>query len=165
MKLYVKLLLTLLMSLSSIFDFAIAQDSEKRFKITGFILDERNSEPLIGANVYLKNIPAGDATDDDGYFEFEVPTGVHTIVFEYIGYQVLQERITVEVDLAKRIYLNPALDETETIISTADKATDNITSTQMSMASIDAKTVSQIPVVLGETDIIRSIQLLPGIRA
>jgi hypothetical protein len=62
-----------------------------------------------------------------------------------------------------KIYLSPELSETETITTTAKRPDDNVSSVQMSVASIDAETLNQIPVVLGETDLIRSIQLLPGV--
>ena len=64
--------------------------SEKKFKINGFIFDEVTGDPLPGANVYIKNGSVGDASDVEGYFEFEIEPGNYTIVYTYIGYKTVE---------------------------------------------------------------------------
>jgi hypothetical protein len=137
--------------------------SEKILKINGFIFDEVSGDPLPGANVYIKNGSVGDASDVEGYFEFEIEPGNYTIVYTYIGYKTVENEISLMEDRDYKIYLSPELSETETITTTAKRPDGNVSSVQMSVASIDAETLNQIPVVLGETDLIRSIQLLPGV--
>ena len=142
-----------------------AQQEQEQFKISGYVLDDITADPLAGANIYLKEGARGDASNEEGYFEFFVPAGTYTIVYNYIGYKIFEEKVTITENVVKRVYLIEDLDETEAIIATADRATDNITSTQMSLATIDAQTIRQIPVVLGESDLIKSIQLLPGVSS
>ena len=141
----------------------LAQNRQELVKISGFIIDEVTIEPLPGANVYIKDGSTGDATDIDGYFEFTIQPGRYTIVYTYIGYKTIEEEINLTEERTKRIYLTPDFEETETIVSTAERPDDNVSSVQMSVVSLDAETINQIPVVLGESDLIKSIQLLPGV--
>jgi len=155
-----KLLIIIILVFSGVL---LGKDESNLIKLSGFILDEATGEPLPGANVYIKNGSIGDATDKDGYFEFSVISGRHTVVYTYIGYKTVEEEIELSADRKKQIYLTPDVEETETIVATAERPDDNVSSVQMSVASIDAETIQQIPVVLGESDLIRSIQLLPGV--
>ena len=153
------LILNILITSGTLF----AQEEKKLYKISGFILDEVTEAPLPGANIYVKNGSSGDASDQEGYFEFFLGSGQYTIVYTYIGYETLEKEISLTEDRFNRVYLTPEISETETIVATAKRPDDNVSSVQMSVASIDAETINQIPVVLGEADLIRSIQLLPGV--
>jgi len=140
-----------------------AQESVSNYKFSGFVYDARSDEPLAGVNIFLTDRPFGAATDDDGFFQFSVPAGTHNVNISYIGYISLEQPISFAGDVKKVFKLNPAVIESETIVSVAERPDQNIVSTQMSAATIDVQAIRQTPVVLGESDLIKTIQLLPGV--
>jgi hypothetical protein len=140
-----------------------SQNNANMYSLSGVVYDSRSDLPLAGANLYLTDQPYGAATDEDGFFTFLIPEGNHTINISYIGYITIEQSIFIDTDEKVVFKLNPALMESETIVSTAERPDKNVVSTQMSAASIDVNAIRQTPVVLGESDLIKTIQLLPGV--
>jgi hypothetical protein len=151
------LLLTLFLLTSAAF---VAQD---KFTISGYIKDSRNGEALIGATVVKQGTQIGTSTNEYGFFSLTLPKGEHTILINIIGYKIITQRINLEANMQKTFELDEEgkqLDEVEVTAEAADK---NVTSVEMSVAKLDIKQINKIPALLGEVDVIRAIQLLPGV--
>ena len=146
-----------------VFSVLHAQNPMQQYRLNGFVYDARTAEPLSGVNIYLEDKPFGAASDEDGYFFFDIPQGSHTVVVSYIGYKEIKQRIHITADKRQDFELESDLIEGETIVSVAERPDKNIVSTQMSVADIDVNTIRLTPVVLGESDLIKTIQLLPGV--
>ncbi len=136
---------------------------ELKYTISGYIKDSQSGETLIGANAYLKELGIGASSNEYGFYSISVPPGTYTIEFSYLGFETQEQ----EVDLQKNITLTiELLEETTQIIEvvvSAEREDQNVAKTEMSTNKLNIKTITKMPALLGEVDVIRSIQLLPGV--
>ncbi|MEA1878259.1 MAG: carboxypeptidase-like regulatory domain-containing protein, partial [Bacteroidota bacterium] len=149
-----------LLVISLSFYVAHAQD----FTLSGYIQDAETGEKLIGANIYNKANLKGTTSNNYGFFSLTVPQGEYDFIFSYVGYNAQEKKI----DLQKNIQLNIALKaslELEEVEIKADRLEQAVESTQMSTINLSVKTIKQIPALFGEVDIIKAIQLLPGVQS
>lgn len=132
--------------------------------VSGYIKDAANGEKLIGVSVFVKETGTGAVTNSYGFYAVPLPPGPYNLVISYVGYQ----KQTKVVDLANgNVRLDLELAEEgkqlqEVVVSTK-REDDNVKNIEMSVNRIDVKTLRRIPALLGEVDVIRSIQLLPGV--
>jgi hypothetical protein len=137
--------------------------AQEKFTISGYVKDGGDGEAIIGAIVYKEGTQISTTTNEYGFYSLTLPAGKHTIVTSYLGYTSAK----TEIDLSQNTTLNfepkeqgRDLQEVEVSAEAADK---NIKSTEMSATKIDIKQIQKMPALLGEVDVIRSIQLLPGV--
>jgi len=140
--------------------FIFAQD---KFTVNGYVKDASNGESLIGAAVLIKKSGIGNITNVYGFYSITAPAGNYTIEISYLGFQTQ----TREVNLTENTRIDIELEEEQTTLQevtvTAEAADKNVTSTEMSVAELDIKTVTKMPAFMGEVDVIKSLQLLPGV--
>jgi hypothetical protein len=145
------------------FFFSFSLSAQERFTISGYVKDASDGEAIIGAVVYKQGTQISTTTNEYGFYSLTLPTGQHTIVTTYLGYTT----ITSTIELNKNTLLNfeakeqgRDLQEVEVSAEAEDK---NIKSTEMSATKIDIKQIQKMPALLGEVDVIKAIQLLPGV--
>ena len=135
------------------------------YSISGHITDKNTGEELIGANVFVEEIRNGTVTNVYGFYSISLPKGTYHLSFTYVGYQ---QRDTI-IALGSDLTLNMELAEEEKLLKeavvTGEKQDQNVTENKMSVVSIDVKTVKKIPILLGEVDVIKALQLLPGVQS
>ncbi len=152
-----KYLFTLCLSLFSLSYFS------QNISISGYVKDSANGESMIGVSVYKQGTTIGVITNVYGFYSLTLPKGQNTIVFTYIGYK----NKTVEIDLSANTTLNIEMPEEgqnlNEIVVLSEKEDLNVKSMDMGTIKMDIKQISKIPALLGEVDVIRSIQLLPGV--
>ncbi|MFP4060888.1 MAG: TonB-dependent receptor [Bacteroidales bacterium] len=137
---------------------------DRRFSINGYVTDE-NGEALIGAAIYIPNLSAGVVTNIYGYYSLRMPPGEYRVNFSFVGYEPIEKMITLnEKDINLNIRLIPASEEIEEVKITARKKDANVREITMSTERLTTKTIKKIPVLMGEVDVIKSIQLLPGVQ-
>ncbi|MCB0704252.1 MAG: TonB-dependent receptor [Saprospiraceae bacterium] len=138
--------------------------SQNTFTLSGTITDADNGETLIGATVFLPVLSRGTTTNEYGYYALSIPEGSDslTIEFSYIGFQKEIRQIVPEKDVVLNIDLGSGL-QLEEVVVKADSYKEQLRSTEMSVEAITTKETKLIPVLLGESDIIKAIQLKPGI--
>jgi CarboxypepD_reg-like domain/TonB-dependent Receptor Plug Domain len=140
--------------------------SEKRVTLSGYILDESSSESLIGANVYSDSLKIGTSSNSYGYYSLSIPAKENIqIVFSYVGYKPQVKKLYLKTNLKLNIVLTPQPISTEDIVVTARKKNENIEKKQMSVIDVPVRMVKQLPAILGETDVLKVIQLLPGVQS
>jgi hypothetical protein len=145
------------------FLFCLGISFAQNYTISGYVKDARNGEALIGVSVFKQGTSIGVTTNAYGFYSLTLPAGKHTLMFSYVGYNALPKdttlsrNLTVNVELAEE---SKALDE---VVITSEREDRNVKSMEMSVAKMDIKQINKIPALLGEVDIIRSIQLLPGV--
>jgi hypothetical protein len=143
---------------------ALAANAQK-YNLSGYVRDSLTNEFLIGATVQIDNTPIGASSSAYGYYSMTVNEGQVTLLVNYTGYE--QKSLTIDVD--SNITLDISLKEKVTslneVVISSTKKDQKIVSTDMSVEKISAKDIKQIPMVLGEADVIKSIQLLPGVSA
>jgi hypothetical protein len=156
------LLLTFL--LWSISNLALAQT--KQFTISGYIKDAKNGEELIGASVAVPSLKTGASTNAYGFFSLTLPQGSYDLEISYIGYNIQKRNIVLNQNIKLNLELTESKKELKELVISTDKVNnDNVESNKMSVVKIDIKQVKKIPILLGEVDIIKAIQLLPGIQS
>lgn len=142
--------------------FAIS--SAQNFTISGTIKDAQNGETVVGATVFLKELNKAASTNQYGFYSITGPKGNYTIVFSYLGYKT----ITQEIDLNKNVNLSVSFSTAETNLSEVEVTTkagnENVKNTQMSAVNLDMTEIKKIPAFMGEVDILKTIQLLPGVK-
>ncbi len=135
-----------------------------RATISGQILDAATYEPLFGAVVYDVSTETGASTDLDGRFEMTLPVGDHNLRISYVGYDDMYRKMRLISDGDITIEIFSGTTQLDEIIVTARRARDHVTSTQMSLISMDAQTLQELPGSFGEQDIVRSFTLMPGVQ-
>ncbi len=141
---------------------ALAMGQDKH-TIDGYIKDQ-NGEELIGANVFVGDGSVGTITNFYGYYSLTLEKGEYDVTVSFIGYEPKTERIRLNKDLKFNPMLTPATKTIDEIEITAERKDANVRELKMSTEKLPIKTIKKIPVLMGETDIIKSIQLLPGVQ-
>ncbi len=137
--------------------------AQQKYNVNGYLKDGKTGEELIGATVIVKDKNIGVVSNEYGYYSISLPGGTYTILCQYIGYQTITKEITLTANLKLNFELLPATKELNEVNITAERKDENITRNEMSVIKLDMKTISKIPALLGEVDLVRSIQLLPGV--
>ena len=142
-----------------------SQNKAERFTISGSIKDSKTGEELIGATVYLKDTTGiGTITNAYGFFSLTIPRDKNQLAIRYIGY----DDYLFTIDSAKNQNINislvPASKSLKEVEIKATRDDDNIRSAQVSAVSLDVKQLEKIPVLFGEKDLLKTIQLLPGVQ-
>jgi hypothetical protein len=154
------LLFLLLLSLNALVAFGQAP----KFTISGHVRDGGSGEELIGANVFEASNGVGAVTNLYGFYSLTLPAGNYQIEFSYIGYEVK----TVEVSLTGNKTLDVEVSEAsvaiQEIVVSAEREDRNVESVAMSKEKMAIEKIKNIPVVFGEVDLIKAIQLLPGVQ-
>lgn len=157
---------TRVLALLSLFLLSFTQvQGQKKVSISGFVKDGTSGEDLIGANVYIKELEVGVATNAYGFYSISIPPGNYTIVVSYLGYESATEEIELSADVKKNYEISEIGIQTEEVVIVAKKSDENVKKNEMSKIEITPEQLQEIPVLFGETDIIKTIQLLPGIQS
>ncbi len=131
--------------------------------ISGTITDGKNGERLPGAVVFVKDIEKGFTADSNGEFDMELETGTHQLQINFVGF----EPVTQEVELIEDgEVIFELFEETHNLDEITVTANDNNSSrTQMSMMEVKSKAIKELPVLMGEADVIKSVVMMPGVQS
>jgi hypothetical protein len=131
--------------------------------IKGYVRDADNGETLIGATVLVRGSSMGTTTNEYGFYSLTVPNGTVELQVSYLGYadlfRTVELAITATVDF-ELVEEGTLLDE---VVVIAEEEDGNVSNIEMSVEQLDVATLRKIPSLLGEVDVIRGIQLLPGV--
>lgn len=156
--------LTLLLLLFTVLCSANAQ-SGPRLTISGYVKDANTGEALIGANVFVKETLKGTSTNVYGYYVLNVETGPITLVASFIGYEDQVRTLTVEKDLKLNITLSPKAIQGKEVEVVGTRTGENTEDTRMGTVDLDVQKLNTLPALLGEVDILKTIQFLPGVAS
>lgn len=136
----------------------------QNFSISGKITDARNGETIIGASAYLKKANKATLTNQYGFFSLSAPAGADTIIFSYIGYRPERRPVELNQLITMNVSLMAAETDLEEVEVTATGGNENVKNTQMGSIQLDISEIKKIPAFMGEVDILKTIQLLPGVK-
>ncbi len=153
------LLLILLLFLSCV---ATAQQS---FTLSGTIREASSNETLIGVSVIIPQLSTGTTTNEYGFYSITLPEGEYDFMISYLGFKDIQESITLDQDRKINFQMEEEAERLAEVVLEKDVERINIRNPQMSVNGLKANTIKQIPVVLGEADVIKSLLLLPGVTS
>jgi TonB dependent receptor/CarboxypepD_reg-like domain/TonB-dependent Receptor Plug Domain len=135
------------------------------FTISGSLKDAASGEALIGASVRIQELPSvGAAANEYGFYSLTLKSGTYTLKATYIGYQDFVQKIVLDKDQKLEINLADNATITEVVVS-ARKENEQVTQAQMGVEKLDVAEIAKIPVLFGEKDVLKTIQLLPGVKS
>jgi hypothetical protein len=137
----------------------------QKHTLSGNIIDQSKGEALIGVRVKVKDQNLGAISNEYGFYSLTLPTGKYTIVVSYIGYTAQEKEIDLSENLRLDITLSETVKEMQEVSVSAVKQDANVREALMGVEKLDPKAVAKIPVLLGEKDIIKTMQLLPGVKS
>ncbi|MCC6700248.1 MAG: TonB-dependent receptor [Fluviicola sp.] len=140
--------------------------SQDKATFSGTIKDAATGEELIGATVKLKDQAIGTATNEYGFFSITLPVGQYTFVITSIDFDKLELAIDLSTSVQQDIQLKPtqATTKIEEVIVAAERPDANVKDPIMGVERLDPKDLAKIPVIFGEKDLIKTMQLLPGVK-
>ncbi len=133
--------------------------------VSGTLRDSQNGETLIGATVQVSGLGRGNASNEYGFYSLSIPEGKDSVElrFSYIGYQTLTRKVMPKGSIKLDIQLSPAGSLLQEVVIKANALDEKRKSTEMSVSTISTKEVKALPALFGEADIIKILQLKPGI--
>jgi hypothetical protein len=138
---------------------------QKKISLSGYIKDASSGETLIGANIYIQEAQIGIATNAYGFYSISIPAGAYTIRVTYLGYNTQQQTINLIDNRTLDINLVSEGKEIEEIVINDVRKDENVQGTQMGTISLSTEKIKKLPVMFGESDILKAIQLLPGVQS
>jgi outer membrane receptor for ferrienterochelin and colicin len=135
----------------------------QRYTVSGYISDKNSRERLINANVYEASTLQGTTANNFGFYSISLPKGEVKITASFIGYSPQEIDIDLNENTTINFELNLRSDQIEEITVTGNQ-TNKIENTQMSMIDVPVQKLQNIPTILGEADVLKVIQLLPGVQ-
>ena len=154
-----------------IFSFALiicccfASIAQNNHTVSGIITDSSSNESLIGVNVLIPEIGKGAVTNEYGFYSITLPKGEYDLIITFLGFESIQKHINLDQNQKLNFELTEATETLDEVIIENNIEKLSIRKPQMSINALNSSTIKQIPVVLGEADVIKSILLLPGVTS
>jgi hypothetical protein len=134
-----------------------------RYAISGYVKDAENGEALIGATVYIQELKTGAVTNAYGFYSVSLQAGAYTLIYSYTGYASQQKQIELKSNVTVNMELPVDKKNIEEVVITGERVDANVKKAEMSVSKLSTKTIKQIPALMGEVDIVKVIQMLPGV--
>lgn len=140
--------------------------SQNNFTVSGTISDKNSGEGLIGVKIKVKELSGtGTVTNEYGFYSLTLNQGIYTIEYTTFGYEMKSMAIDLKEDINMNIELEIPSKVIEEVVISSQKKDENIRNAQTGVEVLDPKQLSKVPVIFGEKDIIKTMQLLPGIKS
>jgi hypothetical protein len=156
-----KLILLVIFCLSDLS--ALSQD---KYTVSGYVKDAKTGEELIGAAVFIKELSAtGTYTNAYGFYSITIPEGFYNVTAQFIGYEPEFVTIALKQNIKQEFSLNEKVNTLTEVVITAEKKDENINKIQMGVEKMGMKEIRNIPVLMGEKDVLKTLQLMPGVKS
>ncbi len=144
-------------------DYAAAQHT---FSFSGTIKNAETGEALIGASIFVENLQTvGTTTNAYGFYSITLPQGTYVLRIQFIGFKTGEDTIVLDRNRSVNFDLTPEPIKVGEVVVSGERPNTNVTSTEISVNKLEVRDVNAVPVLLGEKDILKTIQLLPGIES
>lgn len=137
--------------------------SQEKYTISGIVSEKTSNETLIGVTILFPELNTGTTTNEYGFYSITLPKGMYKIIISYVGFDNINESISLNENITKAFSLTEASENLDEVILKENVEKLNIRKPQMSVNVLTSSSIKQIPVVLGEADVIKAITLLPGV--
>ncbi|MDR3287059.1 MAG: TonB-dependent receptor [Prevotellaceae bacterium] len=141
------------------------QNKEQKTEIKGSVTNYQTGEILSGASVYIKGTSTGAVADDKGQFLFTADKGTYIIVCDFLGYNTKEIKINADKNQIINIKLELSTQQLDEATVSARAKDANIKEINMGVERLTIKEIQRLPVLMGEVDVLKAIQLLPGVQA
>lgn len=138
--------------------------AQQKFTLSGTVRSQRTGETVINASIRSANSTEGISSNEYGFYSITLPAGEYVIEYSAVGFETVAEKIWLDQNISKNIALPDEIKDLENVTVSASGKGRTITGTQMGVERLSITEVKTIPMLLGERDILKAIQLLPGIK-
>jgi len=142
----------------------VSESTKRKSEVLGVIKDRETGAPLSGANIYVKELRKGTSTNDNGEYIVNLPQGTFTFTVSCVGYKTKTEQVVVPSG-AKINFGMESDTKLDEVVVYANKKDQKVTSTNMGVEKLSIGEIRKMPALMGEVDVIKAIQLLPGVQA
>jgi len=144
--------------------FGSIENDTPRVTISGEITDRQSGEALIGATIYIEKLQSGTVTNTYGFYSISIEPGQYTLTYSFIGYETVKKTVQIKQNRTIDVELSPQQQLLQEVVVESTRKNANVSKNEMSVTRMDTKTIKKIPAMMGETDLIKAIQLLPGVQ-
>lgn len=140
--------------------------SQTKFTVSGTIKDKKTGESMIGATVRVVELKAtGTSANEFGFYSLSLPEGTYNLLYEYIGYKTQNILVVLDKNQKIDISIDENTKDLQEVEVTAKQNDANVKDPQAGVEKFDIKEINKIPVLMGERDLIKSMQLTPGVKS
>jgi hypothetical protein len=140
--------------------------AQKEYTLSGTIKNAESGELLIGATILVEELKTvGVSSNSYGYYSLTLPEGTYTVLIRYLSFKNKRQTIILDKNLSLNFELIPEALNLDEVVVSGERANTNVTSTEMSVQTVEVKQLQSIPVLLGERDVLKTIQLMPGMKS
>ncbi len=137
--------------------------AQQTYTLSGIVAEAETGETLVGASVKITGTKqSGTTTNAYGFYSITLPSGAYEVTVSYIGYKTVSEKLNISANQKLNIKLQSSTQLQEVVVN-AERRNENVTNPQMGVEKLNVKDIKNIPVLFGERDVLKTIQLLPGI--
>lgn len=145
--------------------FSLSSEAQN-FTLSGTIKDAKNGEDLIGATVRVQELPnIGARSNSYGYYSITLAKGTYNIEYQYLGYEKIITKLIIDKNIVQNIQLIPVERTIKDVVIKSVREDKNVTRTEMGVIKLDPKSIESVPVLFGEKDIVKTLQMTPGVKA
>ncbi|MEM9823132.1 MAG: TonB-dependent receptor, partial [Bacteroidota bacterium] len=137
--------------------------AQNRFTLSGTVSEAASNETLIGVSIVIPSVEVGTSTNEYGFYSISLPAGRYQVLISHLGYQEIRQELDLRQDQKIDFKLVPQAQQLSEVVVSEDVEKLDIRKAQMSVNGLNIKTIKQIPVILGEADVVKSLLLLPGV--
>ena len=137
--------------------------SQWNYTISGYITDESNGESIVGVNIYSKELNLGAISNNYGFYSLTLPKGEHEIFYSFIGYDNEVKKIVLKDNIRQNIELKTSNINIREVVVKSERSI--VEKTQTSVIDLPVNQIKSIPSLLGEVDVLKAVQLLPGVQS
>jgi len=142
----------------------ISTETFGKATVSGHVRDAATGEALFGANVIIEELGTGTITNQYGYYALSLEPGSYTLIFSYVGFGTLKRSIILTDKVVLDMELSALLQELEEVTIAYTRPNTNITQVETGTTTLSIQSIRKIPAFMGEIDVIKAIQLLPGVQ-
>lgn len=148
------------------FSICLSHAQVSKFSISGYIKDDKSGEALIGASISVKELTnVGAMTNEYGFYSLTLPSGNYTLIVQSFGFGKKEVSVSLTSNQKMDFSLAEEVIEMEEVTIFTEKKNENITQTQMGVEKLEMKEINKVPVLMGEKDVLKTMQLIPGIKS
>ncbi len=145
-------------------ELTIFAQKKNHFTISGYVRDKNSGELLPGATLYVKELKTGTVSNSYGFYSLTIPGGNYHLTYSFVGYQSQTVSISLFQDMLINRELSAVSSRLREVEIKSASARENIRLPQMSVTKMNMKNIAEIPSFMGEVDLVKALQLLPGVK-
>jgi hypothetical protein len=139
--------------------------AQNKYTVSGYIKDAGTGEELIGASVYVQQLSTGTTTNAYGFYSLTLPEGNYNLMVSYVGFVTKSQSVNLTQNQTLNFEVAQESVQMEEVVVSSTKIDANVTEVKMSRENLKIERIKSMPALFGEVDVLRSLQMLPGIQS